>query len=374
MRNTIIDNLRGLCLLGVIGIHVGSLAQPTGNFWLYTLLEVLSRYSVPTFFFVSGYGLFCTDKELLALAKGERVDSDFNYLSFIKKRFKGAGLPYISWSYFYQLFFWRVYGYLSLAPSEQLFIISFGLACYHLYFMVILLVFYLTHPLWRSLMAFMLRTSLSAGMTILALLQLVLYYYSSHNHINPDTWLIFLKNLYVFRLNYIPLYYLFIYMLGGILALYWDKTKALLQERFWLIVGLYLASIAYIEGSAYYSFKYENYDLLSLAFTYHQLCPQGLAYTVASILFFCALLLRCEGSIFNKAIQILTKYSMLMYFIHPLFLDIMTRYFTNHGIILTVKKVALAYWVLVLISLVASIILTKLFAKIKPLKLLFTGK
>lgn len=36
MRNTIIDNLRGICMLGVIGIHIGSLAlAPTTLLFTY---------------------------------------------------------------------------------------------------------------------------------------------------------------------------------------------------------------------------------------------------------------------------------------------------------------------------------------------------
>ena len=93
MRNTIIDNLRGICMLGVIGIHIGSLALAPNNFTLYLLLEILSRYSVPSFFFISGYGLACTDKGLLS---GSRL----NYIDFMKKRLRGAGLPYLSWSLF----------------------------------------------------------------------------------------------------------------------------------------------------------------------------------------------------------------------------------------------------------------------------------
>ena len=86
MRNNIIDNLRGLCMLGVIGIHIGSLALTPNNFTLYCFLEVLSRYSVPAFFFISGYGLACTDKTLLS-------GGSLNYWSFLKKRMQGAGLP-----------------------------------------------------------------------------------------------------------------------------------------------------------------------------------------------------------------------------------------------------------------------------------------
>ena len=101
MRNTIIDNLRGICMLGVIGIHIGSLALAPNNFILYLLLEILSRYSVPSFFFISGYGLACTDKGLLS---GSRL----NYIDFMKKRLRGAGLPYLSWSLFYMLYFWLI--------------------------------------------------------------------------------------------------------------------------------------------------------------------------------------------------------------------------------------------------------------------------
>lgn len=75
-RNQIIDDLRGICMLGVIGIHVGSfvLEAPQPNSFLYMLLEILSRYSVPSFFFISGYGLFCQ----------YRPENTIAYLPFLK--------------------------------------------------------------------------------------------------------------------------------------------------------------------------------------------------------------------------------------------------------------------------------------------------
>lgn len=147
MRNTIIDNLRGICMLGVIGIHIGSLALAPNNFTLYLLLEILSRYSVPSFFFISGYGLACTDKGLLS---GGRL----NYIDFMKKRLRGAGLPYLSWSLFYMLYFWLILppGFVSWNPLHVAYVLFFGLGCYHLYFMVILLWFYASYPLWRQLL------------------------------------------------------------------------------------------------------------------------------------------------------------------------------------------------------------------------------
>ena len=60
-RNTIFDNLRGLCMLGVIAIHVGSMAVSAhaASPLLVLVTNILSRYSVPAFFFISGYGFPC---------------------------------------------------------------------------------------------------------------------------------------------------------------------------------------------------------------------------------------------------------------------------------------------------------------------------
>ena len=140
------------------------------------------------------------------------------------------------------------------------------------------------------------------------------------------------------------------------------------------VVLFYIAAIAYTAGSAYYSFTYEKYSLLDIANTYHQLSPQGLVYTIASILFFCWALDKLEQAKRTKYIDILSKYSMLIYFIHPLILEWMTSLYTKFGIIMTVKKVTVSYFFLVAAALVASILLTKLFKQSNFLSKLFTGK
>ena len=144
-RNIIFDHLRALSMLGVVAIHVGDLVMQSGTpwNWLYLLCEVLSRYSVPTFFFISGYGLFYSHP----------LEKPLEYRSFIKKRFKSIGIPYVVTSLFYMgvaslmarnLAMWH--------PKYVLFTLFFGLGNYHIYFLVILMWFYLLFPLWRSLM------------------------------------------------------------------------------------------------------------------------------------------------------------------------------------------------------------------------------
>lgn len=378
MRNTIIDNLRGICMLGVIGIHIGSLALAPNNFTLYLLLEILSRYSVPSFFFISGYGLACTDKGLLS---GSRL----NYIDFMKKRLRGAGLPYLSWSLFYMLYFWLILppGFVSWNPLHVAYVLFFGLGCYHLYFMVILLWFYASYPLWRQLLRIIIHKSIPFMLVLLFIFQLAFNWWTTHPGLNTAGWSVIAKNFFDYRLNYLPLHYLLIFMSGGLAACYWEKFIALLRRYSAMVCMIFAASMAWDVQSCYEAVTVKGYTLIDLANTYHQLSPQGLCYTVGSLLFFCLALdwlerkAQSEGSLANllyKAISILSAYSMLIYFVHPLLLDWLSSAYNHFGIIMTVKKVALSYVLLVLGSLALSILLTKAFAKCSMAKLLFTGK
>lgn len=378
MRNTIIDNLRGICMLGVIGIHIGSLALAPKNFTLYLLLEILSRYSVPSFFFISGYGLACTDKGLLS---GSRL----NYIDFMKKRLRGAGLPYLSWSLFYMLYFWLILppGFVSWNPLHVAYVLFFGLGCYHLYFMVILLWFYASYPLWRQLLRIIIHKSIPFMLVLLFIFQLAFNWWTTHPGLNTAGWSVIAKNFFDYRLNYLPLHYLLIFMSGGLAACYWEIFIALLRRYSAMVCMIFAASMAWDVQSCYEAVTVKGYTLIDLANTYHQLSPQGLCYTVGSLLFFCLALdwlerkAQSEGSLakpFYKAISILSAYSMLIYFVHPLLLDWLSSAYNHFGIIMTVKKVALSYVLLVLGSLALSILLTKAFEKCSMAKLLFTGK
>ena len=428
MRNTIIDNLRGICMLGVIGIHIGSLALAPNNFTLYLLLEILSRYSVPSFFFISGYGLACTDKGLLS---GSRL----NYIDFMKKRLRGAGLPYLSWSLFYMLYFWLILppGFVSWNPLHVAYVLFFGLGCYHLYFMVILLWFYASYPLWRQLLRIIIHQNIPFMLVLLFIFQLAFNWWTTHPGLNTAGWSVLAKNFFDYRLNYLPLHYLLIFISGGLAACYWEKFIALLRRYSVIVCLIFAASVAWDVQSCYEAVTVKGYTLIDLANTYHQLSPQGLCYTVGSLLFFCLALDWLErraqakahteapnalqsipqaashteapnalqsilqaaphteaplggschrkvtergslASLLYKAISTLSTYSMLIYFVHPLLLDWLSSAYNHFGIIMTVKKVALSYVLLVLGSLALSILLTKIFAKCSTLKLLFTGK
>lgn len=378
MRNFTIDQLRGLCMLGVIGIHVGSISASANSFSLYMLLEILSRYSVPSFFFVSGYGLFAAEKQLLKQGTLDKLD----YINFIKKRLKGAGLPYLAWSLFFNLYFWYICppGWVSWYVKDLSFNLFFGLCCYHLYFMVILLWFYGSYPLWRKLMVYLKQGGLCLTLPLLLIFQLAFNWVSINYAPHTAGWPLWLQNFYNFRLNYLPFHYLLIFMAGGLAALYWQPFLNWLRSHWKLVIAMYLASIIYDLSSCWYSFTYKGYNLEALANTYHQLSPQGLFYTIGSLLFFCWGLDNLQNSAnplkkgLLKGIQVCSTYATLIYFIHPLFLDIFATLAKSRGIVLTSKKIILFYVVLLLTSLAASKLLTLLFARVPFLKLCFTGK
>ena len=88
-RNQIIDDLRGICMLGVIGIHVGSfvLEAPYPNsFLIYAAGNTFHAIVFPRSFFISGYGLFCQ----------YRPETTIAYLPFLKNGCKVSDFPMLS--------------------------------------------------------------------------------------------------------------------------------------------------------------------------------------------------------------------------------------------------------------------------------------
>ena len=248
--------------------------------------------------------------------------------------------------------------------------------------MVILLWFYGSYPIWRKLLQIINKYSIELGLALLFCFQLAFNWWTTHPGIDVTNWNALAKNFFIYRLNYLPIHYLLIFMGGCLAALHWERFQCILRKNKLLIIALYIASIIYDVGSCYEAHIYKNYNLLDLANTYHQLSPQGLLYTITSILFFCLALDKLEAKaktegLWSKllgAITLLSANSMLIYFVHPLILDWMTSFYNKFGIVMTVKKVSLSYVLLVIFSLLMSILLTKLFQRSKLLSLLFTGK
>ena len=92
MNNRIaaMEYTRGLAMLGVVAIHTGSmvLLDPAANPQLVALLEIVSRFSVPIFFFISAFSLF----------RQYPLEQPLDLQRFYKRRFFRVLLPYIAGS------------------------------------------------------------------------------------------------------------------------------------------------------------------------------------------------------------------------------------------------------------------------------------
>ena len=285
-----INYMRGLCMLGVIGIHVGSvaIANPTPNLWLVAVLEILSRFSVPAFFFLSAFGMFCS----------QPLNQPFSYKDYLRRRLRTVFVPYIAWSLFYMVYVSVLsHNFNLFQPLAFVKTLWYGLAMYHIYFLVILLWFYLLMPLWRGLLRQMDKAPL-ASFTLLFAANVVFNFYSSYIWTAP-TDSPFLHDAFVYRLNYVVFHYLFIV--------------------------LQLAATAGMLAAYYGVMDYLHYDVLSAVFTVHQLSPVGMVYTVTTIVFF-LYWLECHSvpPVMHRLLSMLGNYSYPIYLVHPVFLSACT--------------------------------------------------
>ena len=262
-----INYMRGLCMLGVIAIHVGSVAivNPSPNLGLVAILEILSRFSVPAFFFLSAFGMFYS----------QPLDQPFVYKDYLRRRLRTVFVPYLAWSLFYMVYVSVISHNFSVFQPYAFFrTLWYGLAMYHIYFLVILLWFYFLMPLWRPLLRFMDKAPW-LSFTILFFANMVFNFYSSYIWtVHSDNPLI--QDAFNFRLNYGVMHYL-------------------------------------------------GYDPLSAVFTIHQLSPIGMAYTLSTMLFLlywweC----RPVPQWVHKVFSLLGDYSYPIYLVHPVFLSACT--------------------------------------------------
>ena len=402
-RNIVVDRLRTLAMLGVLGIHIGPFvfASSTPRLDLFLLFQVFSRFAVPSFFFISGFGLFCNDA----------LHRPFHYFSFIKKHLVTVGLPYFVWSFFYiAMWQWEDMYRPDRSFSISVLIVKFllGEGCYHIYFMVILLYFYFSIPFWRWLVRWISEKSASgiaASLALLAALQILLYQWSA-TYWNYPPWTqghAMIIRLLNERMNYLPLFYGFVFVLGGVCAIHEKKIRSWLQCHFTSSLGVFLLSCALLV------WKFKQYVLAGIpledipAKYMTQLTPEGLVYTVCWLLFFSAALEKLEDSVDDEdagriniateenvnheaalkekksesrhtLLDVLSEYSMIIYLIHPLFLYYWLQWFELLGFSIAQLPVVVFYVLVLLTSLAAGIIIHKLAKKCRPVGLALLGR
>jgi peptidoglycan/LPS O-acetylase OafA/YrhL len=325
-RLAAIEYIRGISMLGVIGIHVGSqyLLNTSANIHLIALFEIVSRFSVPIFFFISAFGLFYNLD----------IHAPFHYRHFMVRRFRTVIIPYLIWSLFYIIHDGLLYqvGFPSFASLVSL--LFFGNAKYQLYFLVILIWFYLLMPLW----IYMVRRANLQNLTLLLVLQIIFDYWSSFST-SFNIWLYglqdpLLKAIFMYRLNYWVMHYVFIFVIGGYLAVHMEGFYRFMQEKRAFIITCFWLSLASLLGFYYHLIWQTGYTPLEAINTAHQLCPAGIFYTLAASLFFFTIFTYQKyPACLNPLLHILGRHSYFAYLVHPVaitYLSIMLQH-TGHS-------------------------------------------
>ncbi|MBP2637822.1 MAG: Acyltransferase family protein [Firmicutes bacterium] len=321
-RLVALDYIRAISMLGVIGIHTGaySLSYSAANPHLFALYEIVSRFSVPIFFFVSAFGLFLS----------QPLNKEFHYPTFMSKRFRTVLLPYLTWSLLYMLHYTWLSGDTTLWQGPLVFkYLLLGLASYQLYFLVILIWFYALMPLWRILAAWLVK-NITLGLTSLLLGQIAFNYYSSYilranfeNH--------YLNLAIEHRMSYLVLHYLFIFLLGAVCAERFSQFQAYLKQKSSQINFCFLLTLAGMLIHYYYLVYYQHYSLESAVNTVHQLSPLGVLYTASAALFWFKIF---SGPLPDKTSALLTqfgKHSYVIYLVHP---------FVMYYLLITLNKIS----------------------------------
>jgi surface polysaccharide O-acyltransferase-like enzyme len=349
-----IEYIRGIAMMGVIGIHVGSqyLGNPQANLHLVALFEIFTRFSVPIFFFISAFGLFYNLD----------IHEPFQAKYFYRRRIQTVLIPYLVWSLFYQIHDSWFYGTGFHSPLVFLGLLFFGNAKYQLYFMVILLWFYLLMPLWIAIIK---RLNLRS-LAILFVLQIAFDYWSSFStsfnlyvYGLPDgsIW----KMLLMYRLNYWILHYLFIFLLGGWLAVHIQGFFRFMEQHRTMISLVFVLSLASLLGYYYDLILVRGYTGMDAINTAHQLCPAGLFYTLgSSIFFFTVFTYQKYPASWNRFFHILGKHSYFIYLVHPLFIGYLGLFMEQRGMLMTGERASLFYFIVLSLSMVSGILCRKI--------------
>ena len=327
-------------MLGVVAIHVGAqyLTNPTPNLHLVALL-----------FFISAFGLFYKID----------LNDPFRYGKFLRRRFKAVLLPYIFWSAFYIIHDNYFYGTGIPSTEYATQILFFGLAKYQLYFLVILVWFYLLMPLWINI----LRNITTEKFLIIFIAQIMFNWFSSYNMelvsytaALPDDSL--LKLFLKWRLNYLVLHYVFIFLLGGFFGVHSQEFFKWIDARKSFICAIFFSTLIIHVIYFYRLVNVKNYDILSAVNTAHQLSPTGFFYTIAASIFL-FMLFQCYK--FARPIQAFIDYlganSYLVYLLHPLAITYLSKWLAESGRLMTAPNTIIFFGATVLMSLLASSIL-----------------
>jgi surface polysaccharide O-acyltransferase-like enzyme len=362
-RIATVEFIRGVAMLGVVGIHTGaySLTGPDVNVHLFALLEIFTRFSVPIFFFVSAFGLF----------RHYAPGAPMAYAAFYRRRALTVLVPYLAWSLLYMAHNTWATG--DAWPWEAPYVyefLLFGLASYHLYFLVILVWFYALMPLWRAVVPAVAARPLPWLAALLAAQVAFNYWSCNVLPFRADDYYADLALRH--RLSYWVLHYVFVFVLGAVCAVRYEDFRAFAAFHRRALGAFFALSLAALLGHYYWLLAAGLKPEQALGAA-QQLSPGGVVYTLAACLFLFAVFDRKLPDGLASPLALLSRHSYAVYLVHPLVMFHLAKGLDAAALAMTPPVVAGFYAATVAASLLLAAALERAAQRLPALGLL-TGK
>lgn len=210
-------------------------------------------------------------------------------------------------------------------------------------------------PIW----IFFVRKMTPARLFLLLIVQIAFDFWSSYLASPSDD--IFWR----WRLNWLVLHYVFVFILGGVLATHSEKFFSWISSRKKIISATFFVSLIILLGFYYFLIDFRGYSPLEAVNTAHQLSPPGIFYTIAASIFFFSLF---EGKLpvpLKKLLSLLGKNSYFVYLAHPMAITYLSLAMSKLNLVMTARNALIFYFLIVAITLAVKLTFQKVFQAIR---------
>ena len=195
-----------------------------------------------------------------------------------------------------------------------------------------------------------------ARLILLLIAQIIFDYWSSYGEFTTEN--LFWK----WRLNWLVLHYLFVFILGGVLGIYSERFFKWISGRKKIISATFLITLIILLGYYYFLIVVKNFSPEAAVNTAHQLSPPGIFYTIAaSIFLFMIFEFGNLPAQIRKFLSLLGKNSYFVYLAHPFAIFYLSIILGKLGLIMTATNALIFYVLIVAVTLGVKLLYQKFF-------------
>ncbi|WP_243154605.1 acyltransferase [Clostridium sporogenes] len=324
------DLLRALSTIAVILIHVtGIILYNTSNkgltYNISLILNQLSRFSVPAFIFLSGFGLALSYKK------------ESKYLYYLIHRLKKIIPDYLVWCIIYIFLIENP----NLSYSDKIHNIFDGTLYYHFYFVPIIIVLYLIFPIFYKFFKtkFALFITFFLNMGIYILLRYPNIPKNVSEKLNRES-----------TINWI-----FYFVLGVYLCTNYNKIHILIKKHKNKLLILLLITTYILLKDTYSCLEINS----NLDYGTTFIRPSVMLFSTFFILYIMSF--NFNNLSFKKILYMISKHSYTIYLSHPLLLYWLKKYYIeNKYIIGSYKFFIISFSICFIVGLLISILINNL--------------